>query len=380
MATINPREAYLEAVHHCLVRSKTQTEGIVPEVGIFPVLKLSETPLMLYDIAGPLLFYLFFNLDKEGKINASIMTAADSRLPRMIYSVQYGDPGWDKEAVQKRAEELARSILEPGDTFDLRFVCYCFPKIGALIEIHDKNQKIKKTSLRDVGDWTEIPMDQEGEPTEGQTTYSFIRHLHGQGLESKNSIQRKTSYLSEMLDVSSEPKLAELQRLIKNEVATLSLAGSQSKILPVPLVGQETNVWCAVASAQMIFEFYGMHHSQSEIAELMHTGASGTTNDDQLAGYHKILGEGFRVLLDEASQWQGAREDVDGGFPLKSGIPGHARVCRGWLEVVQTRPDGSSFSDLQLVINDPWPKGKGSYREEPWDSVLHTNFIHARKT
>jgi hypothetical protein len=147
------------------------------------------------------------------------------------------------------------------------------------------------------------------------------------------------------------------------------------------LYAQQTDVYCAVATGQMILDFHRWPFTQDQIATAMSTDASGTTNSNQVAGYESLTNNLFDATFDSSADWSEAKSEIDANRPLKSGISGHARACAGWKRQ-------NIFWIMQspkrwLQIYDPWPwnadicKG-GAVVWEDWDAVEHTNFIYVR--
>jgi hypothetical protein len=147
------------------------------------------------------------------------------------------------------------------------------------------------------------------------------------------------------------------------------------------LHAQQTNVYCAVATGQMILDFYRYNFTQDQVAAAMGTGASGTSNAGQADGYKKLSNYCLDAIIDETANWTEAKAEIDANRPLKSGISGHARACFGWKRqnlILPGKPQGR-----WLYIVDPWPwnadicKGGAIYWED-WYAINHTNFIYVR--
>jgi Peptidase_C39 like family len=183
--------------------------------------------------------------------------------------------------------------------------------------------------------------------------------------------------------------IAALTRLIAN--ARIAVALYTSRVLKFgprctshdcfELYAQQTDVFCAVATGQMILDFYKYHFTQDQIATAMNTGAGGTTNPDQVTGYETLSGNCLDATFDGTADWAEARAEIDANRPVKSGIPGHARACAGWK-----RQNISLIGQplrRWLRIHDPWPWNadicaRGQIVWEDWDAVNHTNFIYVR--
>jgi hypothetical protein len=147
------------------------------------------------------------------------------------------------------------------------------------------------------------------------------------------------------------------------------------------LYAQQTNVFCAVATGQMILDFHRWPFTQDQIATAMSTDAGGTTNPNQVAGYESLTNNSFDATFDGSADWAEAKAEIDANRPVKSGIPGHARACAGWKR--QNLFFVTQAPKRWLQIYDPWPWNAnicegGNVSWEDWDAVNHTNFIFVR--
>jgi hypothetical protein len=147
------------------------------------------------------------------------------------------------------------------------------------------------------------------------------------------------------------------------------------------LYAQQTNVYCAVATGQMILDFHRWPYTQDQIATAMETGAGGTSHAGQIAGYQALSNNAFVATYDDTADWSEAKAEIDQNRPVKSGIPGHARACSGWKRqnIFSVRQPAKRW----LQIYDPWPWNAdlcqgGAVVWEDWDAVTHTNFVYVR--
>jgi hypothetical protein len=147
------------------------------------------------------------------------------------------------------------------------------------------------------------------------------------------------------------------------------------------LYAQKTNVYCAVATGQMILDYYRYYYSQDDIATAMVTGPGGTTNPGQVQGYETLSKNCLDATYDSTANWSEAKAEIDANRPVKSGVPGHARACAGWkrqnIFIIGQQPK------RWLKIYDPWPWNAdicngGKIVWEDWDTITHTNFIYVR--
>jgi hypothetical protein len=146
------------------------------------------------------------------------------------------------------------------------------------------------------------------------------------------------------------------------------------------LYAQQTDVYCAVATGQMILDFYKWHFTQDQIATTMGTTSTGTSQNGQIDGYQGRSNHCLEATLDTSADFSEAVAEIDANRPFKSGIPGHARCGAGyersWLLA-------SWSANRWLKVYDPWPWNAdicngGAITWENWDTVDHTNFIYVR--
>ena len=147
------------------------------------------------------------------------------------------------------------------------------------------------------------------------------------------------------------------------------------------LYAQKNGYYCAVATGQMILDFYRYYYSQDDIAAAMCTSTNGTGNPGQVNGYESLSKSCLDATYDNTANWSEAKAEIDANRPVKSGGPGHARACAGWKrENICIWPGPCK---RWLKIYDPSPANSdicagGSIYWEDWDTKTHTNFIYIR--
>ena len=132
--------------------------------------------------------------------------------------------------------------------------------------------------------------------------------------------------------------------------------------LPIPLVSQENNRFCAVATAKMILEYFGISGlTQERIADAIGTNSVGT--DPGMEGLDDLLGAQWSTDLQRNPTFDQTSTYLNNFLPGKSGIREHARLLRGWREYIYINPDNGrpSFKMQFYLINDPYPTGAGQY-------------------
>jgi hypothetical protein len=318
-------------------------------------------PFRIDDISGIPLFFDFI-ADFEGDEQVVVRGYANTVFGTPVDSI------WKQTTADSYVHRFQGLYQRLHDTFGDRVhkntVCYCYPKLGVMVTGDGQAQSV----IYDLYDESEhtVP-DSEAAPPDNDdalTVYSPFQLIP----DAADIKAREADFLEKEAKYASLAKSAEEAGrpfFHDNE------AGETEKILNVPLYGQETKVFCAVATGQMILMYHGFTKTQQDIAVAMKTGPTGTTNPNQVAGYESIANAKLAATFDETAQYNEARSEIDANRPLKSGSPGHARVAIGWRE---------NPTENWLRINDPWPVNSGVQRWESSARLTWTNWIYVRRT
>lgn len=384
------------AVKHAVLAVRRAWASGVTDFAEWGSSDVDPEPLIINDLNGERLFYDFnVRLGKQtiGVVRASANTAVGSP----IVSLQLGPHKWSINDAAQEAAKVVKKREAHADINDTSLVCYCYPKIAIRVQASDREAG-PSSMLVDVADFK--PVERFGaEEDEGISSYSFLDEV---------AIPQADLRLSRWEAAEDELEASlEAAPTIEQEGAKIDLADLKEKLALEPyfpyipfyswktvryaprcnapevflLYAQQTNVYCAVATGQMILDFYKYHFDQHTIATAMGTGAGGTSNTGQVNGYESLSNNGLNATYDNTATWSEAKAEIDANRPLKSGIPGHARACAGWkrqnLTIIGQPPK------KWLKIYDPWPWNAdicngGAVYWEDWDSVNHTNFIYVR--
>jgi hypothetical protein len=368
------------------------------ELGRLAQAETKAEPLVIYDLGGPPLFYDFELTDGDETVGI-VRAAASPAIGTPLVAAQLGPRGWDAEDATRAAEEAVRKEHEGAKVTSSRLVCYCYPKIGVEVGFDLPRQGSGRTII-DVSDGLPV-VNLGADEGEGSTAYSYYDVVVA---PTEQKRRRRWSRQEEDLDVVSRaaPLLLDVGSRLEAE-ARIKLydalvlefpyvvfpLSSQKVVRFGPrcsphecfeLYAQQTNVYCAVATGQMILDFYRWYFTQDKIAAAMGTGSGGTSNTGQVAGYESLSSNCLDATYDSSAAWSEAKLEIDANRPLKSGITGHARAAAGWMK---TWSWASFGYDLSLKIYDPWPWNAdicagGAVVWEDWDAVTHTNFIYVR--
>ncbi len=384
------------AMDHSLMTFRRAWAADVKGLRSWGASELDPDPLLIYDLNGELLFFEFTAMDGNAQVGR-LKAGATKRLGAAVATLEMGSRPWDPDQGTTNAKKRAKELFPKADITATSLVCYSYPKIGVKVDLKERGKK-KWSLLFDVADHTHVDRFGEDEP-EGQTAWSFLDSL------SPSQVEKRVK-LWDLRDREREAAAAKTPKLFARgftakeaEKVRPTLVVDSPYIMPFysqkvltfgprcdshkcfELYAQQTSVYCAVATGQMILDFYRYYSSQDAIATAMGTGAGGTSNPGQVQGYETLSKGCLNATYDSTAAWTEAKAEIIANRPLKSGIPGHARACAGWKRqniylIGQPRKKW-------LQIYDPWPWNAdicsgGQVYWEDWDAINHTNFIYLR--
>ncbi|MGI8807979.1 MAG: C39 family peptidase [Acidimicrobiales bacterium] len=395
--TIEPEEA----VRNSLARVRQQWLVGNDELRAAAGGRPAEGPITVNDLDGESLFYEYEVADEEGVV-ATVRASANEAIGMSLLSVQLGGRGWSPSEAVRHAEAYASQAYD-AKPIRSELVCFSYPKVGVRVVL-DIPGRGEASVIIDVADGLPINNFGPDEP-EGVTAYSYYRELveptgdararrWAREAEERETLYRVAPQLVEesfSADVSMRevlvPTFLERSAYLARALSTQKVIRYGPRCSPhecFQLYAQETDVYCAVATGQMILDFYRWNYTQAEIAAAMNTGASGTDNPEQVAGYNALSRNTLVATFDGTAAWSEAKAEIDANRPVKSGIPGHARAVAGWMRTLSgIFIGGGAFYDRSLKVYDPWPWNAdscagGAIVWEDWDAVEHTNWITVR--
>jgi hypothetical protein len=356
---------------------------------------IAPTPFEVYDLNDQLLFYLFSVRVPGESRRGWVRAAADELVGTPILAIEVPRTPWDPTYAMERARERAQARFPTGSIGDVQLVCYSYPKIGVRVALGGAG---RRSVIYDAVSMAEVPTLGPGEP-EGFTAWSFYQTIaEPRAVErlllfrqADRELEAAREEIPEMFAENfDEAGLSLMTQALANQL-DVDVGPTSSRILQYSprcsthdcfaLYSQQTEVFCAVATAQMILDFYRYNFTQVAIAAEMGTGPKGTENPAQRAGYESLSKHGLVATFDSTATWAEAKAEIDANRPVKSGIEGHARACSGWMR------ENASLSGRPprkwLRIYDPWPSNPdpcagGTILWEDWDAIKHTNFIYVR--
>lgn len=394
-----------EAIEHALLTIRRAWAGEVRDFKRWGGYDIDPKPLAIYDLNGQVLFYEFDVMDGNTVVG-STKTAASKTIGSPVITMEFGERSWDFKKAAKEAEKKVRKLYPKAKITDSEPVCYSYPKIG--VRIYFDIPKAKEQNV--IFDIATLDLIERyaSEGTDDFACWSFYQEV----VEPEKE-KREAEF--ELARKELKAAKAQTPKVLERSVGKRALSDMKSSLTPKPSLGvmtpsnitpiswyssktvrfsprcnasesfelyaQKTNVYCAVATGQMILDFYKYHYTQDQIATAMSTGAGGTTNPAQVNGYESLSKNCLNATYDSTANWNEARNEINANRPLKSGIPGHARACAGWK--TQNAYIIGQTPKKWLKIYDPWPWNAnicsgGKVYWENWNAVNHTNFIYIR--
>jgi hypothetical protein len=311
----------------------------------------------IFDYKGRPLFYEF-SLALQNGNEFRARAAADKALASPVLQMAATKP-FDIAAWRKNTLKFA---ADNGFTIDNpeQIICYAVPKLGLLARDPSNRQFVI-----DLAAPVAIPVPSALAPMIPDELLLVWSPLDLVEAGNKNATLFDTKlHALNSIALSSTHAAFALNQPLNQPPAT-------QNVLALTLVGQETPVYCACASAQMILAFHNIQVTQDTIATAMQTGPGGSTLANELMAYAQLSNNAFTGTLTKPVTFGGDQQQINKNMPLKSGVPGHARVSAGW----KTQTTGGTTSSW-LYIYDPWPPNSGQVYWEDMSAVIHTNDIY----
>ena len=345
------------------------------------------------DLNGSALFRDYPILDRAGeKIGIVRSSAVGPQLP-LIDAIFVGKLLYDERTVE--ATVIGQATVEyPGASFVSKgFVCYGYPRVGIRLTVTGAGAAFDvvydahtATRVREIRARVEAGAEAgfalaggAGSSIDGEPFYSYAGRLPEAGGEEQYAAQWTQAL--DFVRVAATRTIETPRSVLGRDVFRLAEAARREDAasiesrkpamrgitLPIQLIGQDTPVYCAVATGKMILDYIGHPElTQSAIAQAFRTGPSGTTNDNMIAGLAALTAGRWSASVDGDPTADKTAKYLAGFLPGKSGIPGHARLLRGWREYTYINPSsGRPFLTTSFyLVNDPYPTKFGQYAME----------------
>lgn len=358
-------EKYSNQIINFLLKTFWNDIGLLSESTSRSV-RILETGIPIRDLNGKSLFLHYDIVDDTGeKVGAVRASGRGEALPP-IDAIIIGEGALNPQHAQ---EIVFNDLINnyPGmQVTNLGFVCYGYPRIGLLHKLMDSTGGTQIT-LHDAftgklvhsikgDDQTALASEAGQRDVEGEGVYSMEEYLpqSGTGAGARNQWAK----LASLAQKSAK------QAFGVNEESILPAV--HGIYIPIRLSPQETPVYCAVATAQMMLAYLGIHLAQTEIAVALKTGPTGTTRINLAYGIERLVPSMLSSHSDSTVTFNEVYEVLRRSLPVKSGIPYHARLINGVrvYEFIEAKTGKVAFRDQYYLVNDPYPPGVGQFSME----------------
>jgi hypothetical protein len=359
----------------------------------FERVRVPTTGTPVYDINGTLLFHrLPLSRGKTTLAYADI--AVEPVLGEPLLAVSSGF-AWDEKALLADAERAARKGRR-GLTYDrARFVAYSYPKVGAQF-LRDE----KEVLLLELLTWAAVPPARaerslparDDERSVGPFPANFERWSVID--ETPEDVRRaRTRAYARRVAAWDAPALGRVDatliardalraaNIVLKLVDTRELHYSSNLAdhhICYELRGQQTNVWCVGASAEMLLSFYRYHYDQIRLAEELGLGTLDNPNGlpyanvgDVVTVLEALTSNALDVTMHVNPAFDIFRDEIRANRPLISFVPGHSRTVAGYTRNVLSFP----VPFRGLLVYDPWPPNVGVITK--WENVATQTYQYA---
>ena len=327
----------------------------------------------IYDVDGVLLFRdQTLSLGQREELH--VRTAASELLQSPVWSVRAGQKVEIDGLINKALSWIkAKGDLEPvmiADEKMPRVICYGYPKLGILCR-SKKSPDVR--FVVDLWELVEIAVDVD----DHEAPLEFVRAVWS---PFDYVARGKRAHLRALFrrNVAALARLPErVEDLIKAiEEAGGSIQESRITCPELELESQQTNYFCAAATAKMILDFYGIQQagaelSQNQIYGAMGVGETGALPQRQVDAIPELTANALTASLDVDPVFSEAADEIRGERPFKTGTAGHARACSGFL----IEGGGKQW----LYIYDPYPANDGAVYYEAWEIGYYLNYMFVQR-
>jgi hypothetical protein len=346
--SVTAEEAFKHANANMINFIATNTSGFENWTGA----SIDSKPLELYDPTGQKLYYQFSVLKNKTLIGI-IDIAADKRLGQTVQLVLFEPKPFDATTAMNKSREIAKNEYPEGEIKSTQMVVYDYPIVGAMTIVKDKTTGVEHRIFVDAYTLEKVE-DKPATETEPGIWSIYEQRLKN-GIDNNLRHWQKSDELAKSIEQAAVNKGVSINAAVTEEnIKKLSADITKSRTdvevdLGATVYAQITSYYCGPATAKMLTEYYNDENPhQTTIYEMMNGVApNGVTNSQQLLYYRSSNGMNKPDSFSTTTvSFAGAMNEINNGGPFKSGVPGHARMCRGYK---------ISGSNVYLRIGDPNP-------------------------
>jgi hypothetical protein len=346
--------------------------------------RLAASATEVFDLNGSTLFHRI-PLTRGRTPAGYADVAADEALGEPLLSVAVG-AAWDEKSILTEAAEHARKGRRSLKFDKARFVAFSYPKVAVQFLFEGR-----EVLMLEWGTWAEVPARQSSnrKPLEPGNfeRWSLLDELP---TETKRSNARAFAKRQEGWDTPALKRLdpsvirkdlLRIRSVIVRLVDTRELHYSRRSTDHHPcyeLRGQQTNVWCVAASAEMMLNFYRYEYNQVRLAQELGLGTLANPNGLPYARVGDVVTVLERLACLDVTMvtnpaWSVFQNEIRDNRPLISFVPGHSRTVAGYTRHLIGLPAQLPFRGL--LVYDPWPPNVGVITK--WENFATQTYQYA---
>jgi len=329
----------------------------------------------IHDPNGEILFYRL-PLTKAGGLRAGYAdVAAHPFLGAPLLAVAPNAPWDEKSLINEARHALLRfeELHEHGRSRhydEIRLVAYSYPKLA--VQFLHSNEEVV---MLELGSWTRVPRQSNMERPRMEPgnfeRWSLIEELPNDlSRERTRNFEERLERLRGSDLQILDPSLITRTRFDSPVIRLTDTLELHYSTRPTDhhacyeLRGQETSVWCVVASVQMVLDFYRYEYTQSRISQQLGLGTLSSPSglpyardNDVTVALNVMSSSALSSTMLTTPPFSTYCDEIRSNRPLISFIPGHSRTVAGYTESLLWILGGRGFRGL--LVYDPWPPNSG---------------------
>jgi len=327
----------------------------------------------IHDLNGQPLFYDFPVLSPQREQIGLVRTAASRVLGVPVVDIYLGGPHWTPGRATLQARDYVEKELK-GKVIDSKIVCYAYPRIGVEVNWKKPTGKIKRRSIFDLFDLTEVQEKPEPD-VQGPGPFSIYDNLSEEMVPETfkrfavyekifKAFQDKTD-----LDLSKPLRMEEYQRAQAFIMGIIKLFYSKT-LQGFPLYPQETNDYCTKATCQMLLDWWNYSYDQSDIAAAMVPNPACPPLDDyclEVNGLMNLTNGQLHSESDFTPSFNEVLSEINANRPFDYSFFGHSTACYGYRKLRISLYQTGGILNGDVYLHDPYPANQGAKRLKPYD-------------
>ncbi|HWM21458.1 MAG TPA: C39 family peptidase [Ilumatobacteraceae bacterium] len=382
MAELDPKEARQIAG----VELNALALAGVLQLDLFAGGEVSAEATPIHDISGEVLFYRLAVVRRTQQI-ATVDIAAHAVLGDPLIAVSAG-MAWNPEALLGEARQVAgrNKRLKVGEADEVRFVAYSYPKIA--VQFLRGGEEL---AMLELFTWSVVPpaetKDRRPLQPESFERWSLVTEMPARARRTRAAAyaerlalhrQLNSDLVAYRIDPNRWADVFKISLVDTRQIAYSLRPGDHTPCYE--LRGQETNVWCVGASAQMLLDFYRYEYTQTRLAQELGLGTKANPNGlpysqvgHVVTALEALTGNGLDVTMLTNPVFSKFRTEIQANRPLISFVPGHSRTVAGYTESFIAPIYSQPYRGL--LVYDPWPPNAGVITK--WENYATQTYQYA---